>query len=108
MRKNSFDEAGDELVYITIISEITSMIKEFRLTIIFSKDASDNERDTFCNSLIHEIEELRLTAGGGYGTEYLDWIINYSDAAKGRGELIDRIGDFLLSHDNIVLSFGME
>jgi hypothetical protein len=81
------------------------MDKELSLTIQFSKNLSEKEQEVLLDSLIEEIERMDLRAGGGNYSDKLDWIIDFSDSKLDKGKIIDRLGDFLLSKDELILNF---
>lgn len=62
----------------------------------------------FLDSLVDKIEKLNLRAGGGHDSLLLDWIIDYSDSSLNKGEIIDRIGNFLMSKDDLISNYKIK
>ena len=83
------------------------MAKELSLKVEFSKKIPESELMIFWESLIEEIEKHGLTAGGGFDSLLIDWVLDYSDSSLSKGEIIDEIGDFLLSRDDLILNFAL-
>ena len=84
------------------------MDKELILKIEFSRELTEKEQEDFWDSLVIEIEKFNLRAGGGHDSEKLDWVIDYSDSTIEKGEIIDRIVDFLFERDEMILNYKIE
>ena len=84
------------------------MIREINLHIDFSKELNEQEQIIFWDEIIDEIEAMGLKAGGRCDVNFYDWLIDYSDSPFTKGEIIDRIGDFLLEKDDLVSSFKIQ
>jgi hypothetical protein len=84
------------------------MNKEILLKIGFFKTLSKNEQKGFLDSLIDEIEQLDLRVGGSHDSLQLDWVIDYSGSSLDKGVIIDKIGDFLLSKDDLILNYEIK
>ncbi len=84
------------------------MSKELTLKIEFTKELLEPEQFKFWDSIIEEIEKRNLRAGGGLDSFGFDWVIDYSDSTLSKSEIIDEIGDFLMSKDNLVLNFEIK
>lgn len=84
------------------------MDNELSLKIEFSRTLSEQDQNDFWNLLVAELEKLDLKVRGGHDSYFLDWIIDCSNSSVDKGEIVDHIGDFLLSKDDIILNFRIE
>ena len=81
---------------------------ELSLRIEFSKDLSEREQTEFWDFLIEEIEKINVYAGGGHDSNYVDWVLDYSNSSLKKHELIDTVGDLLFKYDEKILNFKIE
>jgi hypothetical protein len=51
---------------------------------------------------------MDLRADGGQSTNKLDWVIDFSNSKLSKGEIINRVSDFLLNKDEMILNSKIE
>lgn len=84
------------------------MSKELNLYVEFSRNLNEDEQNNFWNEIVGLIESINLQAGGGHNSSYLDWVIDYQNSQLNKGEIIDKIGDFLNEKDDLILNFKIK
>lgn len=84
------------------------MDKELSLNIEFSAELSEIQLLDFWDFLIEKIEKLHLKPGGGLDGLKLDWVIDYSGALLGKGEVIDRLSEIVMMKDELILNFQIK
>ncbi len=87
---------------------ILKMTKEINLYIEFSRLLDQEVNKEFWDEMISKIEDMNLKAGGKCDIDSYDLLIDYSDSPLERGNIMDKIGYFLMEKDDIVLNFKIE
>jgi hypothetical protein len=82
--------------------------KVISLTIDFSRILNEKEQNDFWDELIDLIGSMNLFAGGGKNTTHLEWCIDYSNSQLKKGDIIERINNFVFDKNDIIMSFNIE
>jgi hypothetical protein len=81
---------------------------DLTLKIEFSKHLNEIEKSEFFKPLVEVIEKLNLRFNGEVNESQLEWVIDYSNSIFDKYIIIDKIGDFLLERDKLILNYEIK